>query len=104
MPVGEGFSAAQRTAIDAAVRRAETESRYEFSVFVGAAEQESRPFAERLHASLSAPARSVLVMVDPQARAVEVGQVGGSGAAHVRFPSVGAAVSVCPIATALVSR
>jgi uncharacterized membrane protein YgcG len=68
----EGFSASQRAAIDKAIREAETASRYEFSVYVGAAEGATRPFAERLHASLSTPARSVLLMVDPAARMLEV--------------------------------
>jgi uncharacterized membrane protein YgcG len=72
VPGGEGFSAAQRHEIDKAIRDAETMCRLEFSVFVGASEGETRPFAERLHAALVAPSRSVLVMVDPAARIVEV--------------------------------
>lgn len=72
MPTGEGFSGSQRYEIDKAIRDAETVCRYEFSVFVGSSEGETRPFAERLHASLVAPERSVLVMVDPAARIVEV--------------------------------
>ncbi len=68
----DGFSAGQRVAIDRAIREAETASRYEFSVYVGAADGETRPFAERLHASLATPARSVLLMVDPAARMLEV--------------------------------
>lgn len=69
---GDGFSASQRHEIDKAIRDAETMCRFEFSVYVGASEGETRPFAERLHAALTAPARSVLVMVDPAARIVEV--------------------------------
>ena len=69
---GDGFSADQRFEIDRAIRAAETVCRYEFSVYVGAAEGEAGPFAERLHASLIAPARSVLIMVDPAARLLEV--------------------------------
>ena len=72
VPAGDAFSASERHDIDKAIRDAETISRYEFSVFVGAAEQESRPFAERLHATLTAPERSVLVMVDPAARILEI--------------------------------
>ncbi len=72
MAVGEAFSAAQRHEIDKAIRDAETISRYEFSVYVGASDGETRPYAERLHASLVAPDRSVLVLVDPAARIVEV--------------------------------
>jgi uncharacterized membrane protein YgcG len=69
---GEPFAAGARHEIDKAIRDAETMCRYEFSVLVGASEGETRPFAERLHAALVAPARSVLVMVDPAARLVEV--------------------------------
>ena len=72
MPGSEGFSAAQRQQIDRAIRAAEAESRYEFSVYVGPADEDTRAFAERLHASLVAPAISVLVMIDPVARAIEV--------------------------------
>lgn len=70
--VAHEFSAPQRAAIDQTIRAAEQASRFEFSVFVGAAEGEQRAFAERLHASLSAPDRSVLIMVDPVARLLEV--------------------------------
>ena len=69
---GEGFSAEQRHDIDRAIRAAETVSRYEFSVYVGAADGEPHAFARRLHAALAAPDRSVLVMVDPDARSLEV--------------------------------
>ena len=78
MAGGEAFSAAERHEIDKAIRDAETLCRYEFSVFVGRADGESRPFAERLHASLVAPDRSVLVLVDPSAKLLEV--VTGSAA------------------------
>ncbi len=72
MASGEGFSSDQRFEIDRAIRAAETVCRYEFSVYVGAAEGEAGPFARRLHASLVAPERSVLIMVDPAARLLEV--------------------------------
>ena len=72
MAAGEAFSASERHEIDKAIRDAETMCRYEFSVYVGAADQEARPFAERLHAALVAPERSVLVLVDPAARILEV--------------------------------
>ena len=72
MPAGEVFSQAERYEIDKAIRDAETVCRFEFSVFVGSSEGAARPFAERLHAVLAAPDRSVLVMVDPSARIVEV--------------------------------
>jgi uncharacterized membrane protein YgcG len=66
------FTASERVALDQAIRAAEQVSRFEFSVFVGTAEGEPRSFAERLHAALSTPSRSVLIMVDPTARTVEV--------------------------------
>ena len=72
MPSGDGFTPAERQQIDKAIRDAETVSRYEFSVYVGPAEGEPRPFAERLHSALVVPDRSVLVMVDPAARTLEV--------------------------------
>ena len=69
---GDAFSAAQRHEIDKAIRDAETVCRCEFSVFVGRSEGESRPFAERLHATLVAPERSILVLVDPAAKLLEI--------------------------------
>ena len=69
---GDTFTARERADVDRAIRDAETVSRFEFSVFVGPSEGESRPFAERLHAKLTAPERSVLLMVDPVARRLEI--------------------------------
>jgi uncharacterized membrane protein YgcG len=66
------FTTSQRVALDQSIRAAERVSRFEFSVFVGAAEGDPRRFAERLHAALAAPSRSLLVMVDPAARQLEV--------------------------------
>lgn len=67
-----GLRDSDRHEIDKAIRTAEQISRYEFSVFVGRAEGEPRAFAERLHATSVAPDRSVMVMVDPRARVIEV--------------------------------
>jgi uncharacterized membrane protein YgcG len=69
---GDPFSGAERAALDAAIRKAEQLSRAEFSVFVGKAEGEPRAFATQLHNSLVAPARSILIMVDPGMRVIEV--------------------------------
>lgn len=71
MSAGE-FSSADRLAIDHAIRQAELLCRFEFSVFVGESEGDTRDFATSLHNSLVAPARSVMIMVDPNARALEV--------------------------------
>ncbi len=75
MPGGDGLTSAQRLQIDRAIREAETACRQEFSVYVGRADEqygEPRAFAHRLHASLVNPSRSVLLMVDPGHRAVEI--------------------------------
>lgn len=72
MPAGEHLSAADRAALDVTIRKAEQLCRAEFSVFVGQSQGSSREFAHGLHRSLVAPGRSILVMVDPTARAVEV--------------------------------
>ncbi|MFC4786908.1 DUF5130 family protein [Nocardioides sp. MAHUQ-72] len=66
------FSSAERFAIDEAIRRAEQLSRCEFSVFVGQAEGDPRAFATQLHNSLVAPTRSIMIMVDPVVRALEI--------------------------------
>ena len=58
-------SAHDRVALDETIRKAERLSRVEFSVFVGNADADARAFAMTLHGSLVAPARSILVMVDP---------------------------------------
>jgi hypothetical protein len=62
----------ERADLDKAIRAAEQSCRFEFSVFIGGADGDSRVYAQRLHASLVAPTRSVLVMVDPTARVIEV--------------------------------
>jgi uncharacterized membrane protein YgcG len=69
---GGEFDGAERFAIEDAIRTAEQVSRYEFSVFVGRAEGEPHAFATRLHRSLVAPERSILILVDPAARALEI--------------------------------
>ena len=66
------FTASQRVSLDQAIRAAERVSRFEFSVFVGTVEGDPREYAERLHAALATPSRSVLIMVDPAARVIEV--------------------------------
>ena len=71
MAAGE-FSSGERHEIDRCIRAAEQASRYEFSVYVGGAEGDPKAFARRLHASLVAPPRSILILVDPVARALEV--------------------------------
>ena len=66
------LTARERVDLDKAIRAAEQSCRFEFSVFIGSAEGDSRVYAQRLHASLVAPTHSVLVMVDPTARVIEI--------------------------------
>lgn len=66
------FNSSERFQIEDAIRKAEQVSRFEFSVFVGNAEGDPRAFATQLHNSLVAPTRSILVMVDPDARSLEI--------------------------------
>ncbi|MGI8675333.1 MAG: DUF5130 family protein [Nocardioidaceae bacterium] len=72
MPAGEAFTPDQRRGIERAIRVVQESTGYAFSVYVGAAEGDSRRVAEDLHNQLAEPAYSVLVMVDPAARALEI--------------------------------
>ena len=66
------FTAAQRREIDGAIRAAETACRFEFSVYVGPTEPNHRDYAERMHAVMASPDRSVLIMINPEDRAFEI--------------------------------
>lgn len=59
-------------ALKRALRNAEKDSGLKFSLYVGDSEGDPRRFAEDLHKSLESPDDSVLVMCDPQGRALEV--------------------------------
>ena len=72
MASGDFFSNAERQAIDTTIRRSEQLCRFEFSVFVGRVEGEPRSFATRLHNTLTAPARTILILVDPDSRLLEI--------------------------------
>lgn len=69
---GDFFSNAERLAIDTTIRKSEQLCRFEFSVYVGDVEGPSRPFATRLHNTLVAPTKSILILVDPTSRILEV--------------------------------
>ncbi|WP_395656178.1 DUF5130 family protein [Nocardioides sp.] len=71
MGVGE-FNSHERYQVDEAIRHAELVTRFEFSVFVGRVDGEPRAFATRLHNSLVAPARSIMILLDPAARVLEI--------------------------------
>jgi uncharacterized membrane protein YgcG len=66
------LTAAERGALDVTIRNAEQLCRAEISVFVGAASGEPRAFATSLHNTLVLPSRSILIMVDPDRRVVEI--------------------------------
>ncbi len=73
MAAGDPLSPADRLVLDKAIRLAEQQSRFEFSVYVGPSQGEDvREFAARLHRRLVAPGRSVLICVDPSRRRTEV--------------------------------
>lgn len=71
MGVGE-FNSSERFQIDEAIRAAEQVSRFEFSVFVGRSGPDPRAFATQLHNALVAPERSVMIMLDPASRVLEI--------------------------------
>lgn len=72
MPAGDAFTPDQLHDIERAVRNAEAASGLHFSVYVGAADSETRPFAHRLLERLDHPDDSVLIYVDPPGRRLEV--------------------------------
>ena len=72
MPTGKGFTDAERQEIDKAIRQAELICRFEFSVYVGPTQGDAREYAKRLHATLVAPRKSVLLAIDPAARALGI--------------------------------
>jgi uncharacterized membrane protein YgcG len=69
----EPFSDGQVRELSRACSTASRETGLHFSVFIGAAEGDIRDHAERLHAALGPKsARSVLLLVSPQDRQLEV--------------------------------
>lgn len=92
MAAGELLGEADRLALDKAIRRAEQSCRFEFSVYLGPAEgDDTRAWATRLHNRLVAPARSVLILVDPRRRVIEV-VTGGDVRLHLSDAEVELAV------------
>lgn len=72
MPTGDAFTPLQREEIAKAIADAERVSGYRFSVYVGSSGADPRLYAEGLHSELADPDDSVLIMVDPAARRLEV--------------------------------
>jgi uncharacterized membrane protein YgcG len=69
---GDAFTAFQRHELEKVVADAERLSGRRFSVYVGPAGDDARATAEQMHASLSVPAESILILVDPAAHALEI--------------------------------
>lgn len=74
------FTVDQRRSIDKAIDFAQQASGLAFSVYVGACHDRARAHAEHLHRALGDPEASVLVLVDPARREVEI--VVGTDARH----------------------
>ncbi|TWD82724.1 uncharacterized protein DUF5130 [Kribbella amoyensis] len=72
MPAGDAFTPDQLLDLERAVRHAESASGLSFSIYVGGADSETRPFALELLNELPDPDRSVLVFVDPAGRRLEI--------------------------------
>ncbi len=72
MVAGEAFSPRERSEVERAARVACELSGLTFSAYVGSFDGPPRSFGERLHAELPDAPRSVMVLVDPTARRVEV--------------------------------
>jgi uncharacterized membrane protein YgcG len=97
VPAGEAFTPRQSDHIRHAIATAAHETGLRFSVYVGPAEGDVREYAQRLHAALGTDADiGVLVLVEPQARRVEI--VTGD-AARRRLDDRAAALSSLSMAT-----
>jgi uncharacterized membrane protein YgcG len=73
VPSGDGFTDQQMREIERVVETATSETGLNFSLYIGGAEGDIRDAAEKLHASLGGEAtRSVLVLVDPGDRLLEI--------------------------------
>jgi hypothetical protein len=69
---GDDLSFGDRRRVDAALATAERVSELDFAAYVGAAGDNAREHALALHSHLERPERSVLVLCDPAARALEI--------------------------------
>lgn len=66
------FSTRQLMRLDHALRVADTSTGLTFSVYVGELAEPVREHAQKLHAQLADPARSVLIAVSPNQRVLEI--------------------------------
>jgi hypothetical protein len=66
------FTVRQLLRLDEAMRVADRSTGLTFSVYVGALDEPVRGHAEKLHGQLVDPARSVLIAISPNQRALEI--------------------------------
>lgn len=69
---GDGLSYSERRSIDAALARAHRFSDFDFEAYLGPAGDNAREQAISLHRGLPRPDQSVLVLCDPDSRALEI--------------------------------
>jgi Domain of unknown function (DUF5130) len=70
---GDSVTPSDRARLERAIRNAESAAReLTFSLFLGPAGGSPREVAERIHAGLDAPETAVLVLCDPDQRALEI--------------------------------
>jgi uncharacterized membrane protein YgcG len=69
---GDGLSFGDRRQIDAALATAKRFSDLDFEAYLGSSGEDARAHALALHSHLARPEDSVLVLCDPDARALEI--------------------------------
>jgi uncharacterized membrane protein YgcG len=72
VPAGELISASDQAELQRAVANAEALSGLEFVLVIGRSDGEPRDYAVRLHGQVPDPRGSVLVLCDPDGRALEI--------------------------------
>lgn len=72
MLAGDTLSRFEIDRLKRAQHNAELLSGLSFSLYVGVSEEDSRAYAVRLHSALRDPDQSVLVMCDPEFRALQI--------------------------------
>lgn len=91
------FTTRQLLRLDEALRLADSSTGLTFSIYVGDLEEPARAYAEKLHAQLADPPHSVLVVVSPNQRVLEI--VTG-GEARRRLPDRAAKLAALSMAAA----
>ncbi|MFT4165164.1 MAG: DUF5130 family protein [Microlunatus sp.] len=69
---GESLSYSDRRQIDSALAMASRVSDIDFEAYIGPAGEDARAYALAVHSQLARPDNSVLVLCDPESRALEI--------------------------------